>query len=43
MSRKFSKTSGFNKKGQFDLFYDQNTVIEVCVQFKQKLQSNQLL
>ena len=32
-----------NKKGQFDLFYDHNTVIEVRVQFKQKLQSNQLL
>ena len=43
MARKFSKTSGVNKKGQFDLFYDHNTVIEVRVQFKQKLQSNQLL
>ena len=43
MSRKFSKTSGVEKKGQFDLFYDHNTVIEVRAQFKQKIQSNQLL
>ena len=33
MSIKFSKTSAANKKGQFDLFYDHNTVIEVWVQF----------